>query len=285
MNGHKTARPAKPHRLSAPLILAYHVVGNDPRSRLVVKPSVFERHIRFLRERGYCGYRFSDAERLRRVGELPRKSVVITFDDAEESVAVAASILAGVGWPATVFVVTDFTDGDRRLRWPGLDDGLRGMMWPKLRELCEMGWEVGSHTCSHPLLTALDDESAGIELANSRERIIGELGSCEALAYPYGLANARIAAAAETAGYLAACTCRGVSLDDSEYLRPRVALWNAHQGIRLIARLSRPAAVMRRSRIAWIARRARRRRGWLPSEPGPGITPADLGTRRGTTAT
>ena len=53
------------------------------------------------------------------------------------------------------------------MAWPGIDQWLGGpheaelmpMSWDELRRLAEAGWEIGSHSRTHPMLTQLDDQS------------------------------------------------------------------------------------------------------------------------------
>jgi peptidoglycan/xylan/chitin deacetylase (PgdA/CDA1 family) len=75
-----------------------------------------------------------------------------------------------------------------------------------LGEMKERGFEVGSHTLTHPHLPDLDDDSLRDELWESRARIEQRLGSCETLAYPFGEWSGRVAAAAAECGYRYAFT-------------------------------------------------------------------------------
>jgi peptidoglycan/xylan/chitin deacetylase (PgdA/CDA1 family) len=64
---------------------------------------------------------------------------------------------------------------------------------------------IGSHTVSHPRLTTLGDAELGRELTESRDFLQQVCGqSVELLAYPFGEADARVAQAAEVAGFSAA---------------------------------------------------------------------------------
>ena len=47
------------------------------------------------------------------------------------------------------------------------------MSWEELGGLAERGWEIGSHTCSHPHLTELDDASLDDELRRSQGGLRG----------------------------------------------------------------------------------------------------------------
>src|SRR5207244_188323 len=89
----------------------------------------------------------------------------------------AYPILSALGLAATVFAVTDFVDADRPLDWPGIDHWrggpydaeLRGLTWAQLGQLAASGWEIGSHTRTHPRLTRLADDALERELLESRE--------------------------------------------------------------------------------------------------------------------
>ena len=70
------------------------------------------------------------------------------------------------------------------------------------RGLADHGWEIGSHTCSHPRLPELDDRALDDELAGSRADCEAGLGRpCDTLAYPYGAVDGRVVEAAGRAGY------------------------------------------------------------------------------------
>lgn len=79
------------------------------------------------------------------------------------------------------------------------------MTWAQVREMASAGFEFGSHTASHPLLTQLDDIALDRELAESRDAIAGQLGRpVNIFSYPDGGAEAfdpRVIAAVKRAGY------------------------------------------------------------------------------------
>ena len=255
-----------------PLILSYHAVSSNWRSPLAVSPTALRRQCTLLRSRGFTGLTFTESERRRLEGGLPERCVVVTFDDGYASTLQAKEILDEAGFPATVFVVTSFVDSGAPLRWQGLEGDasapdpseLQPLTWSALELLTGGGWEVGSHTVNHPFLPGSTEAVVRAELERSRARIAGQLGRCSTLAYPYGVSDERIAAAAERAGYLAACTLRFVHSEDERYRRPRVGLSGADVGVRLHAQLSRPALRFRSSFAARSLRRIPRHRSWLP---------------------
>jgi peptidoglycan/xylan/chitin deacetylase (PgdA/CDA1 family) len=76
------------------------------------------------------------------------------------------------------------------------------MSWEQVGELAEYGWEIGSHTHTHPHLPELNDADIRDELATSRDELTRRLGRpCESIAYPYGDVNDRIEDLTRRAGY------------------------------------------------------------------------------------
>jgi peptidoglycan/xylan/chitin deacetylase (PgdA/CDA1 family) len=248
-----------------PLILCYHAISSSWPASLAVPEELLAQHVESLRSRGYQGFTLVEAERRRAAGTLPERSVVVTFDDAYASTRLAVPVLSAVGYPGTVFVVTRFTDSGELLRWPGIDQWcagahaheLRPLVWSELEELQAAGWEIGSHTVTHPRLPELDDDTLARELVDSRRTITARLGSCETIAYPYGLADARIAAAASSAGYAAAVTLTGAHTVDTPFLRPRIGLYPHDSGLRMRVKLSASFTGLRRTRLAAAAERLR----------------------------
>lgn len=240
---------------AAPLILCYHAVSSTWRSDLAVSEAVLASHLERLRRRGFVGLTFAESERRRRAGTLPRRSVVVTFDDGYVSTARAVPLLESVGFPATVFVVTGLVEHGAGIGWlhrrllpvSTPEDELRSLRWEELEELRARGWEVGSHTVTHPRLRTLDDDGVRREFEESRAAIAARLGSCETIAYPYGESHERLAHAAERAGYAAACILDRRHQVDEPYRRARVEMTNRDTGLRTRVRLSRGGLWLRRT--------------------------------------
>jgi peptidoglycan/xylan/chitin deacetylase (PgdA/CDA1 family) len=77
--------------------------------------------------------------------------------------------------------------------------------WDEARQLVEMGFEVGSHTVDHPILSRVDVARAVAELRESKATIERELNRpCRAIAYPNGSSedfNDSVIEAARRCGY------------------------------------------------------------------------------------
>jgi peptidoglycan/xylan/chitin deacetylase (PgdA/CDA1 family) len=219
------------------LVLCYHGISKSWPAETTVAPADFESHMVALVERGYSGSTFSEALTAPRDG----RTLVVTFDDAHASVLDnALPVMERLGLPGTVFVPTDYPSGGRLLAWEGYDewlgteheDELRCMSWDDLRDLADKGWEIGSHSCSHPRLKRLDDERLAAELTESRLECERQIGTpCRALAYPRGTCDDRLARAARDCGYLFAATVGQGPTPPLPYQWPRIAMRNG-QGVR-----------------------------------------------------
>jgi peptidoglycan/xylan/chitin deacetylase (PgdA/CDA1 family) len=79
------------------------------------------------------------------------------------------------------------------------------MSWDDARGLIQRGFELGSHTVTHPILSRVSSEQLRCELIESRKRVEAETGSrCIAIAYPNGSPrdySPAVLQAAEEAGY------------------------------------------------------------------------------------
>lgn len=194
-------------------ILTYHSI--DPSgSPISVSPDAFRRHVRWLA---------SGKVRVVPLPELLRGptdvgAVAVTFDDAFTSFAeIAWPMLREHGIPATVFVPTGHAG--RTNRWPdetyvGIPE-LPLLDWDPLARLAGEGVVLEAHSVTHRDLRTLDDRALAEELTGAADRIAAVAGRRPTiLAYPYGFADARVAAAAASA-YAYACT------DEFRLLGPR----------------------------------------------------------------
>ncbi|MDH3217705.1 MAG: polysaccharide deacetylase family protein [Candidatus Krumholzibacteria bacterium] len=182
--------------------------------------SEFEKQIVYLKERGYVSVDLDDLLAWQ-VGRetLPRKSVVITFDDGDRSVLdVAYPILKRHGMKATLFVVTARVGK----QW----ERVNSLTWDELRFLQESGvFSIESHThnlhhkvkttkgrlpvfraMSRGLFAPADGEpwqtTVFNDLVASRRAIATHLGrDARHLAWPYGFGNAGVDSVAVAAGF------------------------------------------------------------------------------------
>jgi peptidoglycan/xylan/chitin deacetylase (PgdA/CDA1 family) len=238
------------------IVLCYHALSPTWEADLSTTPERFEQQIALLSRRGYRGVTFSDAVR----SPWRERIVAITFDDAYRSVIeLARPILDRYELPATVFAPTAGVDAGGPLSWPGIEQWLGGpdereltpMTWQQLRSLASAGWEIGSHTATHPHLTEIDDGALEEELTSSKAVCEQRLEApCTSLAYPFGDVDARVLAATARAGYGAAGALpRRLSSHDALDW-PRIGVYWADDDRRFRMKVSPTVRRLRRS-WAW----------------------------------
>jgi peptidoglycan/xylan/chitin deacetylase (PgdA/CDA1 family) len=236
------------------LVLCYHAVSERFPAPLSVTPAAFERQLQLLARAGYRGATFEEA-----VQTPSGRTVAVTFDDAYLSVLeLAKPLLDATGFTATVYAPTAYLDTpDRPLSWDGIEQWIGGeherellpMSWDQLGELAEAGWEIGSHTRTHPHLTSVDDEALHAELVESRAEIERRLGRCPTLAYPYGDHDERVVEAARAAGYAAAGTLPARLHKASPLAWPRIGIYHGDDERRFRMKVSRGMRLLRGSRV------------------------------------
>ena len=155
------------------------------------------------------------AEDAQKLKPIPDKLVVLTFDDGNISDrTVVAPILKEHGFGATFYITADWV-------------GRRGrVMWQQVRELDEMGFEIGNHTTTHPNMLHISEEEIRSQIAGF-DRALREQGIQRAttFAYPGEHHDRRIVRALAKAGYTNARRGPGSvynPLDEDPFLIPSV---------------------------------------------------------------
>ncbi|HEU4649768.1 MAG TPA: polysaccharide deacetylase family protein [Gemmatimonadales bacterium] len=237
-------------------ILMYHEVSPRPHAafrRYTVTARNFARQMQWLATFGYQPIDMDALVRARQTGgALPRRPVVITFDDGFQGFAdYAMPVLRAHGFTAVVYLVAGLMGASSRWMVPEVGVELPLMSWSTARALGAEGIQFGAHTMTHPRLAGLATESRRIELVEGRKRLEDELGHAVVhLAYPFGSYDASVQASAADAGYLTACSTRpGLSSADDELLAlHRVTIYGHDSLLDFASRLQSGVAV--RERIA-----------------------------------
>lgn len=178
-------------RVPVPVLL-YHNIGpfrHGTNPSVTISAEEFEKHIYWLKRHGYVGILPSDWLSWYREGKrLPIKPVMITFDDAyADLVRYAFPVLEKHGFNAAVFVVTGWVGGTNAWLQNKYDARLCCMTEDQILDLAANGFEIGSHTQTHPDLRKLDDDEISKEMQQSAQYLGNLLGApVKAFAYPYG---------------------------------------------------------------------------------------------------
>lgn len=199
-----------------PRILMYHMIRDAIPGKkfnsLRVAPRAFEMQIRYLYDQGWHSHTMAEA--IAQKESLPRKSVVITFDDGyQDNLTNALPILKKYGFKATIYLVNDRHDRD----WSGYrkakNEGAGLKDEPKLSddevsELLNSGLiEIGAHTLTHANLKNLHEAESHREICTSKEQIEAQFQTdCQSFAYPFGLYGAKDEKNVADCGYTNAVT-------------------------------------------------------------------------------
>jgi peptidoglycan/xylan/chitin deacetylase (PgdA/CDA1 family) len=182
-------------------VFCYHRVINNPRSQYDLTPGQLEAHFQYFKNNGYQPITMAQFLKYQKKPALfPAKPVVLTFDDGTQShYDSVLPLLKKYGFKATFYIFPNATRGNKR-RW--LD-------WEEIAALAQAGMDIGSHTLSHPYLTArgkMDEAQYQAwlekEVTQSKKMLEDHLKiQVKTLAYPFGLYDRQVEAAAIKAGY------------------------------------------------------------------------------------
>lgn len=192
-------------------ILLYHYVeyvkdkGDTIRQSLNINPYIFEKQIQTLKDAGYAFItagdlgKFLDADM-----PLPRKPIIITFDDGyEDFYTDVLPILKKYNVKATAYIVA------------GVVGKLNYMSKDEIGKTIESGLvEIGAHSMHHKYLKGISYEEAKFEIEQSKKNLEHEFGvRVISFAYPYGAFDKQAIRLVKDAGFkTAASTVPGIDV-------------------------------------------------------------------------
>lgn len=189
----------------------------------------------WLKDSSYCSLRIVQLDKLI-AGEMDcSNKVLITFDDALAcQLDLAVPILMELDLSATFFIPTAFI-GESRQTFQ-MDStlasyqGEEAFSWEDIRSLDGNGFEIGSHTHTHPRMTELSPKAGRDELRISKEMIEEQLRhSISSFAYPYGtrrMHSKTTTSLTTEIGFKYACTTQwgGINHRTDKLALPRIAI-------------------------------------------------------------
>jgi peptidoglycan/xylan/chitin deacetylase (PgdA/CDA1 family) len=215
-------------------ILLYHRLGPTVADGMTMKTSVFEEHLKYLKENGYKVIPLRQLVNwYQKKGPAPApKSVVIVEDDAHKSVYSDMYPLAKkYNVPVTIFIYPS-----------AVSNAKYALTWDQLRELKKSGlFDFQSHTYWHPnfkkerkkLKPADFDKLVSSQLVKAKDKIAKELCvTVDLLAWPFGIYDDDLLRRATAAGYTGTFTIerRHATASESVMKLPRYLLINADSG-------------------------------------------------------
>jgi len=182
---------------ATPVLMYHHIDARAAEWKLSVSPESFSRQMEFLKAHRYRVIPMMDYVRMLKEGEsIPKKSVVITFDDGyDNNFTDAYPVLKKMGFPATIFIQVD---GLGREGYVTVED---------LNIMTDNGIDIGSHTVHHGFLPSLSLEEQRSEIVDSKLALEELLGRPVPLfTYPGGGYTEASVQIVREAGYEGAAT-------------------------------------------------------------------------------
>ncbi len=215
---------------TTPIITYHSIDGSRVDKYAAVSPQVFLKQMEFIRDKNYRVTSLKDYCQLLEDGKaVPKKSVIITFDDGLKDNLIAIKILKDFGFSATFFLVPEYIGKEEYLSKSDI-----------LAALADSKIDIGSHTISHTYFPSLTREEQERQIKDSK-KMLSDIFSRDivAMAYPIGGFNAETLDLVKDAGYLCACaTNRGFSKKLDRFALRRIKVTNRDLGQNFWAKLS-----------------------------------------------
>jgi peptidoglycan/xylan/chitin deacetylase (PgdA/CDA1 family) len=178
-------------------VMMYHHVSSQSAGADSVSPENFRRHLEYLKKHHYHVLRLGElVEKIESGQPLPKRSVVLAFDDGyEDNYKAAFPILKEFQFPAIFFI-------------PPKDVGTQGYMtWKQIKEMKAAGFDFGSHGMTQAYLPDLSANQLKYEIIESKRVLEKQLKTrIDYIAYPVGGFNEEVVALVKTTGYKAGLT-------------------------------------------------------------------------------
>jgi peptidoglycan/xylan/chitin deacetylase (PgdA/CDA1 family) len=238
-------------------VLCYHSIS-DLSSHPILHPyavpaGIFRQQIITLQQAGYTFIHPDEYfNALEFVAELPRKPILLTFDDCYSDLQEEAQpVLSDLGIGALAFAVSSRlgqeNDWDQEQGAPALSllDANR------LSQLSARNFEIGAHSRTHRRLTRLSDAELEEEIAGSRRELLAAgFPFVRFFAYPNGRHDERMFPLLRSSGYVAAFTTTpGVATPaTNRFAVPRLTIHPWDTGTRLLLKVTLQAPLASMSR-------------------------------------
>lgn len=200
--------PQGPDHVQVPILLYHHIAISPIGSRYYVPPAMFEAQLKLLRDWGYQTISTTLlVQAITQGASLPPHPILLTFDDAnEDNYAAAFPIMQKYGFTGVLYVPYDYI---------GMPNYLTA---DQIKAMAAAGWEVGSHTLTHPgNFATLDPASLRAQVVDSRKMLASLLGlPILTFAYPFGDSDSSAVDYVRFAGYIAAMGATGFTADQGK---------------------------------------------------------------------
>lgn len=222
------AHPATAQQPPIPVLTYHRFDPSIAKASTVVTDAVFTAQMQYLATHDIQVVTLREAMAATKGGKPVGNAVVLTADDGWRSVYTDMfPIIRRLKLPVTLFINP-----------PAIGGGGAYLTWPMIEEMVKSGLvDVQPHTLTHPNFNterARRDPAAYAtyvehEIAGSRAPIISHLNlPADLLAWPFGIHDATLEAAAQKAGYTAAFALgsRAMTTGDGDFALPRYQVYD-----------------------------------------------------------
>lgn len=170
----------------------------------------FALQMRFLKLFGFQVISLDQAlQGLKGGGRLPRRGVVLTFDDGYADLKdYVTPVLMKYRFPATIYLLSGLIG--QRAQWFSSDNRETPLLLdaPSIETLMSEGFDFGSHGVKHVKLAHIEHGHMRDEIRRSKQDLEALLGrEVRHFCYPYGSYDALVIQEVRRAGYHTAVTC------------------------------------------------------------------------------
>jgi len=200
-------------------VLLYHSVDNSG-STLSVSPENFAWQMGYLARHGWFTMTLDELEHLLKVGRMPKKRFIVTFDDGfRNNLTEALPILTAFGFTATVYVATEFIGRHNSFVTAKMSE-FPMLTWDDVIKLRDAGWQIESHGHTHKNLPDMDISQVRWELQVSRDMLEKHADvRSKHFCYPRGKYTPEVVQAVKDADYRTAVSIH------AGMVRPMADLW------------------------------------------------------------
>jgi peptidoglycan/xylan/chitin deacetylase (PgdA/CDA1 family) len=176
------------------VLMYHHITDELLPGQEMISPQVFAQQMKALDREGYKTLTVSEAIKHLDAGDLPQKSIVLTFDDGWKSQLNAAGILAEHDFTGTFYIISGMVNMPRYMN-------VNDIRWVSER------FEIGAHSVTHFMdfindLTKISSARMINEMVQSKsalERLLGK--PVKTLAWPFGYSRPEVVEAIKARGF------------------------------------------------------------------------------------
>ena len=225
---------------TTPIFMYHSLDRNNIENCCAIEKDVFYEQMRQIKKFGYRVIGLEEYCKFLKEGNpVPKKSLILTFDDGYKDNIEAIKILEEFNYPATIFIIYNKIGNDGYLSKEDIS------LFLKMTKVT-----IGSHTLRHSYLPGLKDFYVKKEIFESKQKLANLFEqNINTISYPVGGFNKAVLEEVENSGYLCACaTNRGFSKSLDRFSLRRIKITDRDLGFRLKVKLSGFYNVFRRVR-------------------------------------